>query len=95
MIYRRKGNRSAAPGGYFILEEEASRRRMHGVGFGEYIQLRDEQGTIWKGSAERGDDDIVRYTLRNDSGHTLTGMAAGYGITLRDRNGRIWKGIVD
>jgi hypothetical protein len=95
VIYsRRRANRRAL-GGFFSFEEEATKARMHGFGYGDFIRVRDEYGHIWRGIAEEGADGTYRYTFRNSRGSTLSGLADGYGITLRDEKGRTWRGFVD
>ncbi len=83
------------PGGYFNLEEERTKGRMLGFGFGDHITIHDEFGALWRGTAERGDDDSVRYTFRNDKGHSISGVSDQFGVVLRDTRGRTWRGFVD
>lgn len=95
MIYRRKRTHSKTPGGYFNLEEERAKGRLHGFGFGDHITIRDEFDNIWRGTAERGDDDAVRYTFRNAKGQSITGVSDQFGLILRDSRGKTWRGFVD
>lgn len=95
MIYHKKRVRVKSPGGYFSLEEERTKGRLHGFGFGEHITIRDELGNLWRGSAERGDDHAVRYTFRNDKGHAISGVSDQFGVVLRDSKGKTWRGFVD
>ncbi len=94
MIYRKKRVHTRAPGGYINMEEEATKSRLHGFGFGDHISIRDEFGGLWRGSAERRDDDSVRYTFRDERGRTITGVADQFGIVLRDSKGKTWRGFV-
>jgi hypothetical protein len=95
MIYRRKRTHSKSPGGYFNLEEEQSKARLQGFGFGDHITIRDEFGNLWRGSAELGDDESVRYLFRNDKGQSISGVSDQLGVVLRDGKGRTWRGFVD
>ena len=95
MVFRKKRLLERTPGGHFCFEEERTKARLNGFGHGEYIQLRDEAGHVWKGSAQKGDDDTVRYTFRDEKGRRLAGVADKFGITLRDDKGKTWRGIVD
>ncbi len=95
MIYRNKRQQTKDPGGFFTFEDKVGNIRLTGFGHGEYILLRDQLGNVWKGSAERGDDDLVRYTFRDHKGQTVTGVADGYGLVLRDDKGKIWRGFID
>ena len=95
MIYKRNRVYSATPGGYFSFEEEKTKVRMHGFGYGEYIRLRDEYGHIWRGSAEKAADGSFHYTFRNNHGKAVSGLADGFGITLRDEKGKTWRGFID
>lgn len=95
MIYKRNRGRSLSPSGFFSFEEEKTKVRMHGFGYGDYIRLRDDYGHIWRGSAERAADGSFRYTFRNNRGATVSGLADGFGITLRDEKGKTWRGFVD
>ena len=94
MIYRKRTH-SALPGGFFILEGEGSKGRMSGFGFGEHIDLRDEQGNRWHGGAERTADETVRYTFRDSTGRTISGVADGGGLVLRDMRGKTWRGFIE
>jgi hypothetical protein len=95
VIYKRKHIHSKIPGGFFSLEEESSKARLHGFGFGEHIRLRDEYGNTWRGSAEKNADDSIRYTFRDAMGRTITGIADSHGIILRDNKGKTWRGFID
>ena len=95
MIYRRRGRHSTLPGGHFHLENEKTKTRVHGFGFGDHIKLRDEYGNVWRGTAERRDEDGVYYHFRTDSGRTLTGISNSFTVTLRDEHGETWTGFVD
>lgn len=95
MIYRKKTVHSAIPGGFCRLDNERTRAFMSGFGFGEHIHLRDENGRVWRGRAERDADDVVHYSFRDENGHLLSGIGDRHRIVLRDRFGRIWRGILD
>jgi len=94
MVYRRKQTRRTAPGGFHRFQN-ASNQSVYGFGDGDYIRLRDEFGQIWRGSAEREQDNTVRYRFRDEKGHTISGMSDSYGIILRDEKGNSWRGFVD
>lgn len=95
MIYKRNRVYSVTPGGYFSFEEEHTKLRMKGFGYGDYIRLKDEYGHTWRGIAEQAADGSFRYTFRNNHGNTVSGLAHGYGITLRDEKGKTWRGSID
>jgi hypothetical protein len=95
MIYSKKRVHSSVPGGFISLEEESTKTRLHGFGYGEHIRLHDEYGNVWRGSAEKCADETVRYTFRNAMGRTISGMASACGVTLRDNRGKIWRGFRD
>ena len=94
-IFKRKRLHSKVPGGFFSFEEEATTTRLYGFGHGDHIRLRDEYGNIWRGSAEKGVDDSVRYTFRDANGRTITGVTDRSGLILRDEKGRTWRGFID
>jgi len=95
MIFKKKRVHSGIPGGFFSLEEESSKTRLHGFGYGEHINLRDEYGNVWRGSAEKSADEVVHYTFRDAMGRTITGVADGSGVVLRDSKGKSWRGSID
>lgn len=95
MIYKRNRVYSLAPGGFFSFEEEKTKARIFGFGYGDYIRLRDESGQTWRGSAEKAADGSYRYTFRSNRGKTVSGLADGFGITLRDEKGKTWRGFID
>jgi hypothetical protein len=95
VIYRKKQPHGKIPGGFFSFEEERSKTRLHGFGYGDHIRLRDEYGNIWRGSAEKCDDESVRYTFRDASGRTISGVSDSFGIVLRDEHGKTWRGFMD
>ena len=94
MIYSKQRKRSHLPGGHFHLEEEKSRTRVSGYGHGDHIKLKDEYGNIWRGTAERSDDNSVTYRFRDGRGKTLTGVSDNAVVTLRDEKGNTWKGFI-
>lgn len=95
MIYRKKSRNSSLPGGYFHLENEKSKTRVHGYGHGDHIKLKDEYGNIWRGTAEKRDDDGVYYHFRASDGRVLTGVSNSFVVTLRDAQGETWTGFID
>ena len=66
-----------------------------GFGYGDFIRLRDEFGNIWRGSAEEGPDESVRYRFRDALGRTVTGVSDSFGLVLRDERGKTWRGFVE
>jgi len=86
--------REKIPGGFFYLEEERTRTRVSGYGYGDYIKLKDEYGNEWLGSASRADDNSVVYRFRDRNGHSLTGVSDSVALTLRDERGSTWKGFI-
>jgi hypothetical protein len=95
MIYGRDSKRNFQPGGYFHLEEEKTKTRVSGYGHGDHIKLRDEYGNIWRGSAERNEDNSVAYRFRDERGRMMTGVSSNLVVTLRDERGNTWKGFID
>jgi hypothetical protein len=95
MIYKRRRQCLSEPGGYFRLENELNHKKMFGYGHGAQIKLEDVSGAVWRGSAERGDDQAVYYRFRNADGRMVSGMGYGSHVMLRDEKGRVWKGFVD
>jgi len=95
VVYKKKRVHAKVPGGFFSFEEEATKTRLHGFGYGDHIRLRDEFGNVWSGSAEKGADDSIRYTFRDANGRTITGVSDSFGITLRDDKGKTWRGFID
>lgn len=94
MIYRKRGRHSTTPGGYFRFHNTA-KSTISGYGEGDYIRLKDEFGQIWRGSAERDSEGIIRYRFKDENGRTITGMSDTYGVVLRDEKGKSWRGFVD
>ena len=95
MIYKRRRRSVSEPGGYFCLENETSHRKVFGFGAGSQIKLEDGAGAVWRGSAERGDDDAVYYRFQTEDGKLISGIGYGKQVMLRDSAGNAWKGIVD
>ncbi len=95
MIYSRQRKRAHIPGGFFHLEEEKTKTRVHGYGHGDHIKLKDEYGNIWRGSAVRNADNSVVYRFRDSKGRTLSGVSENTVVTLRDEKGNTWKGFID
>jgi hypothetical protein len=94
MIYRRKQVRKMSPGG-FLRFQNIHNHSVYGFGDGDYIRLRDEFGQVWRGSAEREQDNTVRYRFRDEKGKSISGISDSYGIILRDEKGNSWRGFVD
>ena len=94
MIFKKKRQHSTMAGGFFSFEEEGTRKRLHGFGYGEQIRLHDDYGNVWHGSAEKGADETVHYVFRDAMGRALTGVADGAGVTLRDSKGKTWRGFI-
>jgi hypothetical protein len=94
MIYRRGRVGSGTPGGFFHFQNNEKQSVM-GYGHGDYIRLRDEYGTVWRGSAERVDGNTIRYVFRDSNGKRISGISDSYGIVLRDEKGNTWRGFVD
>ena len=92
MIYRRRRG-VGVPGGFYRFET-TMRRSIYGFGDGEFIRLRDEYGNVWRGLAERHDDDTIRYRFRDSEGRTVSGLSDSYGIILRDHAGNVWRGFL-
>jgi hypothetical protein len=95
MIYSKQRKRSLIPGGFFHLEEEKSKTRVHGYGHGDHIKLTDEYGNVWRGSAVRNSDNSVAYRFRDGDGRSLSGVSHDAVVILRDETGHTWKGFVD
>ena len=91
---RRVKVRERIPGGFFYLEEERTKTRVSGYGYGDHIKLKDEYGNEWLGSASRADDNSVVYRFRDRKGHSLTGVSDNVALTLRDERGATWKGFI-
>ena len=94
VIYRRR-RRGSPAGGFFRFESLHSRTTLSGSGYGDFIRLRDEYGNIWRGEAERQNDDTVRYRFRDGTGKTISGISDSFGVVLRDDKGNTWRGFVD
>jgi hypothetical protein len=68
---------------------------MHGYGDGEFVRLRDEYGNLWNGRADVQDENVIRYSFRDATGKSITGVSDSYGIVLRDEKGNTWRGFVE
>jgi hypothetical protein len=95
MIYRKRRSYGASSTGFFRFENLKTRSAMVGYGEGDYVRLRDENGTVWNGTADPQSDNIVRYRLRDDRGRSIIGISDSYGIILRDEKGNTWRGFVE
>ncbi len=81
------------PGGFHRFQND-QKQSVCGFGEGDYIRLRDEFGTVWRGSAEK-EDQHIRYRFRDSKGRSISGISDRYGGLLRDENGTTWRGFVD
>lgn len=79
--------------GCFYQFESVDHCRAEGFGDGGYVRLRDTDGNVWHGSAER-ETEYVRYRFRDGSGRVMTGVADGSGIVLKDDRGITWRGYI-
>jgi len=95
VIYRRKRRNRGFAGGWFTLEQERTKGRLSGFGYGDFIRLRDEFGNVWRGSAEEGPNDTIRYRFRDALGRSVTGVSDTWGLVLRDERGKTWRGFVE
>ena len=91
----RRRKHSPQPGGFFHLEEEKTRTRVTGHGYGDNIRLKDDYGNVWQGRAERMEDATVIYRFRDGNGRSLSGVSDSTAITLLDDKGCTWKGFID
>jgi hypothetical protein len=94
-IFKRKRTHDKIPGGFFSFEEEATSTKLYGFGHGDHLQLRDEFGNVWRGTAEKVSEEAVRYTFRDCNGRTITGVSDSFGIVLRDDRGKTWRGFIE
>jgi hypothetical protein len=94
MIYRRRRSRIPMPRGFFRFEGPKN-KLIYGFGDGDFVRLRDEFGNEWRGVAERGSDDTVRFRFRDSEGTIISGVSDGWGVVLRDERGNVWRGFVD
>jgi len=94
-MYRRTHVHRRIPGGFLSFEDAGAKTRVYGFGYGDHIQMRDQQGNVWRGSAEQGPDETVRYRFHGPAGLVITGMSDSWGMTLRDDRGRIWRGFFE
>jgi len=85
--------RTGLPRGFFRFASH--NRSVFGSGDGDFIRLRDEFGNEWRGTAEKGADEIIRYRFRDSNGNFISGISDGYGIILRDEQGNTWRGFID
>lgn len=93
MIRRRRTREAQAPSGYFHFSN-SQQASISGYGEGDFVRLKDEKGTIWRGSAEVRDDHSIYYRFRSGDGKVISGVSDGYGILLRDERGQSWRGYV-
>jgi hypothetical protein len=82
------------PSGFYRFERPGG-HKVHGYGMGEFVQLRDEFGNVWRGQAERLTDDSIHYRFRDSKGNSISGISDRYGIILRDAKGNTWRGFLD
>jgi hypothetical protein len=94
-IFKRRRTHSSLPGGFFNFEEEGTKARLYGSGYGDHLRLRDEFGNVWRGTAEKVSEESVRYTFRDANGRTITGVSDSFGVVLRDGRGKTWRGFIE
>ena len=68
---------------------------LQGLGDGDCIRLRDENGGVWLGSGTLESDNTIRYRFRDGQGRYITGVADSWGVILRDETGTTWRGFLD
>lgn len=95
MIYRKRRSYGSTPSGSYRFENTRTRSGMVGYGDGDFVRLRDEYGTVWNGMANAQGDNIVRYSFRDATGRSITGISDSFGIVLRDEKGNTWRGFVE
>jgi hypothetical protein len=95
MIYQRKKRRSRVRAESIQIEQENTRARMSGFENDGYVQLKDEQGTIWAGLVEQGPGDLAYYRLRDATGRSLSGVGTPFIRIFRDDRNKTWKGVVE
>jgi len=96
MIRRRvrRLRQHTVPSGFYRFERPGA-RPLQGFADGEFVQLRDELGNIWRGHAERMADNSIHYRFRDASGNSISGVSDRFGIVLRDERGNTWRGFLD
>jgi len=92
MAMTRRRKTRLAPTGFFNIQNQT--QRISGFGSGDFVRLKDEQGELWRGTAELLDDNTIFYRFRNSAGRVISGASDGYGIRLRDERGQVWRGYV-
>ena len=95
MIYKKLNKRSSVGHDFIQLQQEKTKGWLRGYGDETFVRLRDEHGSVWVGTAERGNDDLVYYHLRDAAGRPMSGVATSYTRVFRDGKNRTWKGIVE
>ncbi len=93
MIYRKRRGTASVQGGYYRFATSLH-HSVSGFGDGDFIRLRDEYGNVWRGTAERQDDNTVHYRFRDSNGKTVSGISDSFGIILRDHSGNVWRGFL-
>ena len=93
MIYRTRSRFGRMPG--IASRLHSGRRMMQGIGEGDCIRLRDENGNVWLGTGSLEQDNTVRYRFRDAQGRYITGVGDAWGVILRDETGTTWRGFVD
>lgn len=94
MLRRRTRIRGKVFSGFSRFAGAQSTRLSAGFEDGNYVRLKDEQGNVWRGTAEVLEDNSVHYRFRNVDGKVISGMSDGYGMLLRDERGKIWRGYI-
>lgn len=93
MIYRGRSRYARLP--RIAGRLQSGHRAMYGLGEGDCIRLRDENGDVWLGTASLEADNTIRYRFRDARGRYITGMADEGGVILRDENGTTWRGFTE
>jgi hypothetical protein len=94
-MYRRKHVRTLAAKGFLRFQSSDRSRTVFGFTDGDYVRLRDEYGTVWSGTAERQQDNSIRYRFRDSDGNIISGVSDSFGVILRDGRGNSWRGFLD
>ncbi len=95
VIYRRTTRRKSAETGFVQLQSEGDAAQLFGFSSDGHVRLRDEQGKVWSGVVDRGEDNLLHYRLRNSEGRYLSGVGTAYLRVFRDDRGHVWRGVVD
>ena len=80
------------PAGFYHLQSAGN--TVSGFGDGDFIRLRDEDGTVWQGTVDTHGGESLRYRFRDDKGNDISGYSDDFGVLLRDGKGRTWRGYI-